>query len=368
MAVLEGLKQNQAREVVLQRIRTGDYRPGQRLPSERELALDLELSHLTLRRALKDLVDAGLIVRKPRVGTFVQETRSVELADRVAIVVPEYIGSPDRAHPFFPILMRGIMSGLDQRDCAVSLISYKYPQFWHDAGEAMLARGVKGAIIWTDSGIPEDQMVKLAESGIHAILLNAWGLWPHLRFSTVSIDFRIPMREAMQRLVDLGHRRILWLTYEETRYRDFEEKLMLEFARKYDLADPEKMIHRLPDDPPDFSSLPSLLADKRRPTAIVIQDEISAHEVFRTCQQLGLSVPGDVSLVALADSLPRSHMVPLSAPDTIGLWTGATGRASEHMRYMMSHDDDRLIEISLHATIQWKASTDKPRQTERSAS
>ncbi|MCC7349454.1 MAG: GntR family transcriptional regulator [Phycisphaerales bacterium] len=360
MPVIDQLKQNQARELVLRRIRKGHYRPGQRLPSERELAQDLELSHITIRRGLQDLVEAGLIIRRPRIGTFVQETRSMELANRVAIVLPNWIGNAGYDHPFFPVLLRGIMSGLDQRDCAVSLISYQAEQFWHDAGEAMLARGMGGALVWTVNDIPAEQMEKLSQCGIKVVLLDGAGLWPRLRFSTVAIDLTTPMREAMQRLVDLGHRRIAWLSYEATRYRQFEERLVAEFAGRYELENPQRIIHRLPADPIDFTGYAGLLSGPNRPTAIIMLDEFVAHEVFRACHQLGVSVPGDVSLVAIADSAPRSHLVPLSAPDTSGLWANAARRAAEHLRHLMESTDDKQIDVSLHASIQWKASTDRP--------
>jgi DNA-binding LacI/PurR family transcriptional regulator len=309
---------------------------------------------------LQDLVEAGLIVRRPRIGTFVQETRSMELAKRVAIVLPNWIGNAGYDHPFFPVLLRGIMSGLDQRDCAVSLISYQAEQFWHDAGEAMLARGMGGALVWTVNDIPAEQMEKLAQSGIKVVLLDGAGLWPRLRFSTVAIDLTTPMREAMQRLVELGHRRIAWLSYVETRYRKYEEQLVGEFAERYELENPPRIIYRLPPDPADFTGYDELLSGPDRPTAIIMQDELIAHEVFRSCHRMGVSVPGDVSLVAIADSAPRSHLVPLSAPDTSGLWANAARRAAQHLRFLMESDDNKQIDVSLHASIQWKASTDRP--------
>ena len=47
--------------------------PGARLPSVRELSLDLEVSLITVRRAYADLEAAGLIVRRQGQGTFVSE-------------------------------------------------------------------------------------------------------------------------------------------------------------------------------------------------------------------------------------------------------------------------------------------------------
>lgn len=356
-----GLKQNRARELVLRQIRSGDFRPGQRLPSERELAQDLEMSHTAVRKGLHELVHAGVIERRPRVGMFVPATRPIELSTRLAVVVPHYMG---KGHPFVPLLMSGMMSGLDHRDYAISLFTYKAgTQFWDDAGEAMLARGIKGAIIFTSHIIPLPELEKLAQSGIQAVLLNTSVVCPRSRISTISIDLSSAMHEAIQRLVDLGHRRIVWMSYAITPFREFEDQLIAKFAEKYGLEDSANMLRRISCEAWDYDGWRDLLSGENRPSAIVLQDEFMAHEVYRVSHQLGLNIPEDVSLVALADALPRSYAVPLSAPDTVTSWTNAAHRAAEHLRYLMESGDDRTIEVTLHASIQWKTSTAAPRQT-----
>ena len=52
-------------------IRAGILQPGSRLASVRELALQLQVSLITVRRAYADLEAAGLIVRRQGQGTFV---------------------------------------------------------------------------------------------------------------------------------------------------------------------------------------------------------------------------------------------------------------------------------------------------------
>jgi DNA-binding LacI/PurR family transcriptional regulator len=47
--------------------------PGAKLPAERDLAIEYECNFLTVRKALKHLVDDGLIVRRTGSGTFIAE-------------------------------------------------------------------------------------------------------------------------------------------------------------------------------------------------------------------------------------------------------------------------------------------------------
>jgi DNA-binding GntR family transcriptional regulator len=55
------------------RIRGGQWGPGTRIPTEVELCEEFEVSRITVQRALRDLADAGLIVRFRKRGSFVAQ-------------------------------------------------------------------------------------------------------------------------------------------------------------------------------------------------------------------------------------------------------------------------------------------------------
>ncbi len=54
-------------------IQDGEYKPGSQLPSEAELIAMLGVSRTTVREALRSLEQAGLVLRRQGVGTFVLE-------------------------------------------------------------------------------------------------------------------------------------------------------------------------------------------------------------------------------------------------------------------------------------------------------
>ena len=60
-----------------EQITNGRYRPGDKLPSEPELAVDLNVSRTTLREALRILSTRGLVEVRRGIGTFVTESRSI---------------------------------------------------------------------------------------------------------------------------------------------------------------------------------------------------------------------------------------------------------------------------------------------------
>lgn len=57
------------------RIRTGEFRPGDPLPTEEALGQAYGVSRITVRRALEALTAQGLILRRRGVGSFIAETR-----------------------------------------------------------------------------------------------------------------------------------------------------------------------------------------------------------------------------------------------------------------------------------------------------
>jgi GntR family transcriptional regulator len=53
------------------KIRSGAYRPGEALPAQRELSASYGVTLMTLRQALQELSDEGLVVQQPGRGTYV---------------------------------------------------------------------------------------------------------------------------------------------------------------------------------------------------------------------------------------------------------------------------------------------------------
>lgn len=57
------------------RIRSGEWEPGHRAPTEAELMTQYACSRMTVNKAMTTLVEAGLIVRRKRAGSFVARPR-----------------------------------------------------------------------------------------------------------------------------------------------------------------------------------------------------------------------------------------------------------------------------------------------------
>ena len=66
----------QIKQHITDLIETGELGPNDRLPSETDLAAEFQVARMTVRRAIKELKDSGVVTRIAGVGTFVAETQS----------------------------------------------------------------------------------------------------------------------------------------------------------------------------------------------------------------------------------------------------------------------------------------------------
>jgi GntR family histidine utilization transcriptional repressor len=57
------------RSEVLNRIRSGEWVPGQMIPTEQELSVELGCARATVNRALRELAESGVVERRRKVGT-----------------------------------------------------------------------------------------------------------------------------------------------------------------------------------------------------------------------------------------------------------------------------------------------------------
>jgi DNA-binding GntR family transcriptional regulator len=66
----------QVADYVEAQITSGDLKPGQKFPDMRDLAEEWGVAYQTVRRAMRELRERGLVVSRVGKGTFVQNPKS----------------------------------------------------------------------------------------------------------------------------------------------------------------------------------------------------------------------------------------------------------------------------------------------------
>ena len=82
----------QIREHIREKINDGEYPPNSMIPSEAELCEIYQVSRVTVRRAILDLVQEGLLTRGKGKGTFVSESYGMSTVNGVQSFTQELMG------------------------------------------------------------------------------------------------------------------------------------------------------------------------------------------------------------------------------------------------------------------------------------
>lgn len=161
------------------------------------------------------------------------------------------------------------------------------------------SRRVDGVLL-TDLRPHDQRIAVVREAGVPAVAVGdpsaAAGL------TTVWTDDAAAMRQAVQHLAALGHRRITRVAaprrYAYTAIRDdaFDQA-----ARACGL-DHDIVRSDLSEDAGAVATR-AVLSSPRPPTGLIFDNDIMAVAALTTAHQRGLSVPGDVSIIAWDDSL-----------------------------------------------------------------
>ena len=79
----------QIKNLILQGLASGEWRPGEAIPSEAELAVRFNVSQGTVRKAIDEMAAENLVVRKQGKGTFVASHNDPRAFFRFLRVVPD---------------------------------------------------------------------------------------------------------------------------------------------------------------------------------------------------------------------------------------------------------------------------------------
>ena len=81
----------QLKELIKKKIKDGEFKPGDRLPTEQELCEIFSISRTPVGKALTELSYEGIIYRRPRLGTFISDFSLYPSRDvmRLKVMIPE---------------------------------------------------------------------------------------------------------------------------------------------------------------------------------------------------------------------------------------------------------------------------------------
>jgi DNA-binding LacI/PurR family transcriptional regulator len=224
---------------------------------------------------------------------------------------------PDLGNPFFPAILKGVQSRARESDYAVFLADCDEDPREELALVQAMAKQVDGVVLCA-SRMSAAQLDRVA-AHTSVVLVNR----THRGRPSVVMNVAGAMRQAIDHLAALGHRRVAYLGGPRASWANRERRRGLRQAARYGLE-----IVELGPFAPHYASGPHAadLAIAADVTAVIAYNDLIALGVMARLANRGVAVPGDMS-VAGFDDIPMAAMAspPLT---TAAMQNERAGRAA----------------------------------------
>ncbi len=275
-------------------IESGLFVPGRRLPSERALALELNVNIATVRRAFRDLVAGGVVEKKVGDGTYVKiRPQQQPVANIVNLILSNYEGDVQREL----VMLAVAETKRFGVDCRVN-----------HAGPGELLMQLKSVIrfrqltiILGDSSIGPEAIREITRApGLFVVIANRLD---HLGIPSVIGNDFAGISIAIEHLKGLGHKRIALL--HNNSGHPIENTQIAVWKSIF--ADPvlEFRANVPPGEHPTqyaYDRVTRALISSGATALIALNDEL-AIGALAAASELGRPVPQTLSIVSLGDTV-----------------------------------------------------------------
>ncbi len=287
-----------------EQIVAGTIKPGDRMPSENELAQQFGISRQTVRKAFGVLEEEGMVRRIKGSGTYLNFDRRENLEQRTSIaVVTTYVDSY-----IFPKTIQGIEKVLFESGYSVQ-ISFTNNTLEREKSilEDIINRDdVAGMIVeGTKSGLPNPNLPlyrQLIARKLPIIFINTY--YPELDVPHVSLNDVETAKQAVNYLIDHGHKdigAILKLDDGQGRLR-YLGYLSAMDAAGYPVTD-SRMVWIDTDESKQLAYCTDKILNRVEScTALLCYNDQVAFQLIKMLLQKGIRVPEDVSVISIDDS------------------------------------------------------------------
>lgn len=288
------------REYVAERIRSGYWKRGDRLPSENELAEQFGVSRITAKLAMSALAEEGLIYRVQGRGSFVgDELRQGPAAVRPTSAEPAVPWAgflvPSLDTSYTVNLLKGIEGALAEAGVRLVLCrTHESPDLERTFLEQLQASGAAGLIVYPAEGEAyNEDILRLTMDRYPIVVIDRY--LKGLETNCVCSDHFEGARAATLHLLEGGHRKIAFLSPPLSGTSSLEERL-----EGYRQAFAESVLpldNRLIVADRREEDLHSFFLNNADITAVFAANAGIGLRVMDALEEAGRRVPDDVSVV-----------------------------------------------------------------------
>lgn len=303
---------------IKEKIESGEFRGGDRLPSENELSELFGYSRQTVRHALAELEKEGISESRHGSGNYIRNRAHLAdlngFAGKNIKIITTYVNGY-----IFPRVLDGISRTLVKNGCSIRMsFTYNHIEDERKALLEVLSEPIDGVIAEpVMSAIPNPNRAlyeKIREKGIPVIFFHSY--YPDLDIPHVSMDDVEAGKAAAEYLIGLGHEKIAGIFKSDDgqghrRYEGYTKALR---AHGIPIRESRVIWIDTEEERNLTYSRDKILKRIKGCTAFVCYNDELAHELTLLFREAGISVPKDLSIASIDNSeLGKLNSVPLTS-------------------------------------------------------
>lgn len=297
-------KQKMVQDYILNMIGNG-MRHGDLLPTIAEFAEILEVSPMTVNKAVNGLVEQDILYKTQGKGTFVKVDSGFEIStkifpktngrSKIAFITPFF-----QNDAFMKDITVGVMEGIDSEHYSLETHHVWIPKFKEETVLRDVAERQNGIILISHHSEEVTKVVDhLLEESYPIVFLDTYPL--HRPCFSVTSDNEDAAIQATEYLIKKGHRKIVHLTGEMNsstieRRKGYERTMHIHNLEPATYCI-ESLVCNHEKEYLDFWNL--FTEDATRPTAVFTYCDGLAIRLSSEFAKRGISIPDDISLIGL---------------------------------------------------------------------
>ena len=291
------LKRDQTYQVLLKRIGSGLWKPGDKLPAEPVLCRELGVARVTLRSAMEQLAAEGYLSRSRPAGTIV--TVPDEMRKKILVVTsPDDSDIPEISRPVFYIIpgieRRCMELNIETENMSSVFLPGELPENY--LGVILLACNFRGN---------EEILKKVRALTVPAVNAHAFPADPEVTgLPSVVTGFWPAFLAGLSHLTLMGHRRIGFVMQKREltcqRFSITEREFALQLRRSGIEFD-ERLVIRVERSNMDFSGeLHDLLFSDDPPTALYTYSDFYALRCYEMLKKWNIRIPEEIAVMGFS--------------------------------------------------------------------
>lgn len=346
-----------------------NYKRGDRLPSEGELASEIGISRYATLKALHELSAEGFIRREQGRGTFVTGDQQLRFSKNNVKGTVAFLADEFESNDIVEIL-RGAEEGCRAESFGVALLNSNFNHEVEISHLRHLTNNGYSAAIILISGYEAStkELERLIEEGFPFVLIDVH--FDNIDCPGVEIDNEKAAYEAVKYLIGLGHRKIAHMTggisakkrissvkEREAGYCRALTEAGIPVRDEYICHSEILSIDEYPTPQTlkmmSYVPMHKMLSLPEPPSGVFLVNDMWAAGAHEAIVNHGLSVPKDISLISIgSDTVPRD--MPISLTKMIHPARTIGKRSVNLLKHIMAGKEleDKLVKINANLLVQ----------------